>query len=81
MIPTYGNKQSLKDYDQKNSVEADDTHILHGLIHCNGFGHLISVNKFQLDSTILLTETDVINLWDIICYSLKPRFIFCLSFC
>nr|GEV86228.1 PHD finger protein At2g01810-like [Tanacetum cinerariifolium] len=73
MIPTYGHKQTLIGYDQKNSMEADDTHILHGLIHCNGFGHLISINKLQLDSTILLTESDVMNLWDSICYSLKTR--------
>ncbi|XP_024961182.1 PHD finger protein At2g01810-like [Cynara cardunculus var. scolymus] len=73
MIPPYGDKQPLKDHDQKNSLELDDTHILHGLIHCNGFGHLISINKLELGSSNCLTQTDVMNLWDSICSSLKTR--------
>ncbi|CAI9296642.1 unnamed protein product [Lactuca saligna] len=73
MIPSYGDKQPLKDHDQKNSLELDESHILHGLIHCNGFGHLISINKLELDSSNSLTETDVMNLWDSICNSLKTR--------
>ncbi|KAI3734121.1 hypothetical protein L6452_13584 [Arctium lappa] len=73
VIPSYGDKSPLKDYDVNNSLELDDTHILHGLIHCNGFGHLISINKFEVGSSICLTETDVMNLWDNICNSLKTR--------
>ncbi|KAL4575639.1 hypothetical protein LXL04_022490 [Taraxacum kok-saghyz] len=73
MIPSYGDKQPFKDHDQKNSLELDDSHILHGLIHCNGFGHLISINKLELDSSNFLAETDVMNLWDSICNSLKTR--------
>lgn len=76
MIPSYGDKQPLKDHDQKNSLELDESHILHGLIHCNGFGHLISINKLELDSSNSLTETDVMNLWDSICNSLKTRYVF-----
>ncbi|KAK9063803.1 hypothetical protein SSX86_017675 [Deinandra increscens subsp. villosa] len=73
MIPSYGDKQPLRDYDLNNSLELDDSHILHGLIHCNGFGHLISINKLDLGSSNSLTETDVMNFWDSICNSLKTR--------
>ncbi|KAI3730490.1 hypothetical protein L1987_61660 [Smallanthus sonchifolius] len=73
MIPAYGDKQPLKDYNQKNNLELDDSHILHGLIHCNGFGHLISVNKLDSGYANSLTESDVMNFWDGICNSLKTR--------
>lgn len=75
MIQPYGDKQLLKDYDHdsNNNLELDDSLILHGLIHCNGFGHLITINNLQLGSSISLTETDVMNLWDSICNSLKTR--------
>ncbi|KAK1416287.1 hypothetical protein QVD17_32076 [Tagetes erecta] len=73
MIPSYGDKRSLKDYDRNYNLELDDSYVLHGLIHCNGFGHLISVNKLELGSSISLTETDVMNFWDSICNSLKTR--------
>lgn len=80
MIPSYGDKRSLKDYDRNNNLELDDAYVLHGLIHCNGFGHLISINKLDLGSAISLTETDVMNFWDSICTSLKTRYIFIISF-
>ncbi|XP_071687303.1 PHD finger protein At2g01810-like [Rutidosis leptorrhynchoides] len=74
LILPYGDKQSLKDYyDHKNNLELDDSLILHGLIHCNGFGHLISVNNLELASSVSLTQSDVMNLWDCICNSLRTR--------
>ncbi|KAL8218546.1 hypothetical protein R6Q57_021919 [Mikania cordata] len=73
MIPSYGDKQPLKDYDRINNLELDDSFVLHGLIHCNGFGHLICINKLDLGSSNSLTETDVMNFWDSICNSLKTR--------
>nr|XP_043620114.1 PHD finger protein At2g01810-like [Erigeron canadensis] len=75
IIPSYGDKKPWKDYDPKKDSEHIDTQmILHGLIHCNGFGHLISVNNLKLPgSSNSLTETHIMNLWDSICTSLKTR--------
>ncbi|KAJ9554118.1 LOW QUALITY PROTEIN: hypothetical protein OSB04_018163 [Centaurea solstitialis] len=76
LIPSYGEKPPLmdRDHDQKkNNLELDDTSILHGLIHCNGFGHLISINKLEFGSSVCLSETDVMDFWDGICNSLKTR--------
>ncbi|XP_047331746.1 PHD finger protein MALE MEIOCYTE DEATH 1-like [Impatiens glandulifera] len=47
-------------------------HLLHALIHCNGFGHLLSINRIQCGSTFL-GETDFMNLWDRICTVLRIR--------
>ncbi|XP_076914230.1 PHD finger protein At2g01810-like [Bidens hawaiensis] len=73
MIPSYGEKPLLNDYDMNNGLELDDSYILHGLIHCNGFGHLISVNKLDLGSLVCLTESNVMSFWNSICSSLKTR--------
>ncbi|KAJ0553459.1 putative chromatin regulator PHD family [Helianthus annuus] len=73
MIPPYGDKQPMRDYDRNNNLELDDSYVLHGLIHCNGFGHLISVNKLDLGSANSLTQADVMSFWDGICTSLKTR--------
>lgn len=48
------------------------THILYGLIHCNGYGHLICVNGFKVDSNIFC-ESDLMDFWDRICSSLNTR--------
>ncbi|CDP05546.1 unnamed protein product [Coffea canephora] len=48
------------------------THILYGLIHCNGYGHLICINGVKAPSNFL-SETDAMNLWDRICSTLCTR--------
>ncbi|MCL7042852.1 hypothetical protein MKW94_007134 [Papaver nudicaule] len=48
------------------------THLLHGLIHCNGFGHLLRINGLEGGSKFL-TGRDVMDLWDRICTALRAR--------
>ncbi|KAG9137584.1 hypothetical protein Leryth_019770 [Lithospermum erythrorhizon] len=48
------------------------THLLHGLIHCNGFGHLICINGIEGGSKNLCGK-DIMDLWDRICTSLHAR--------
>nr|XP_027096197.1 PHD finger protein At2g01810-like [Coffea arabica] len=61
-----------------NSVPLKDnfldvrTHILYGLIHCNGYGHLICINGVKAPSNFL-SETDAMNIWDRICSTLCTR--------
>lgn len=50
-----------------------DTHVLHGLIHCNGYGHLLSINGVNEDS-IFLSGSDFMDLWDRLCTILKTRY-------
>ena len=60
----------------------DNTHLLHGVVHSNGFGHLILVNGREGGSTVL-TGSDIMNFWDRLCVTLAVRFVLlfiCSSF-
>ncbi|KAI7993638.1 PHD finger protein MALE MEIOCYTE DEATH 1 [Camellia lanceoleosa] len=48
------------------------THFLHGLIHCNGFGHLLCINGIEEDSNCL-PKFHLMDLWDRICTILQTR--------
>ncbi|KAF8370108.1 hypothetical protein HHK36_031859 [Tetracentron sinense] len=48
------------------------THILHGLIHCNGFGHLLCINGIEGGSKYLCGR-EIMDLWDRICTTLGTR--------
>uniref|UniRef100_A0A7N0UKI6 PHD-type domain-containing protein n=3 Tax=Kalanchoe fedtschenkoi TaxID=63787 RepID=A0A7N0UKI6_KALFE len=50
----------------------DQTHLLHGLIHCNGFGHLICINGKEGGSGVLCGR-EIMDLWDRICTRLQVR--------
>lgn len=55
------------------------THLLHGLIHCNGFGHLISINGIEGGSKYLCGR-QIMDLWDRICTNLHARYEFTSCF-
>ncbi|KAK3039344.1 hypothetical protein RJ639_028744 [Escallonia herrerae] len=48
------------------------THLLHGLIHCNGFGHLLSINGREAGCKYLRGK-EIMDLWDRICTNLHAR--------
>lgn len=48
------------------------THLLHGLIHCNGFGHLLCINGREGGSKYLCGR-EIMDLWDRICACLRTR--------
>ncbi|OVA04079.1 zinc finger protein [Macleaya cordata] len=48
------------------------THLLHGLIHCNGFGHLLCINGLEGGSKFLCGR-EIMDLWDRICNALRTR--------
>lgn len=48
------------------------THLLHGLIHCNGFGHLLCINGIEGGSKYLCGR-EIMDLWDRICTFLQTR--------
>ncbi|KAL5743540.1 hypothetical protein ACOSQ2_026656 [Xanthoceras sorbifolium] len=47
-------------------------HLLHGLIHCNGFGHLLCINGIEGGSKYL-SGREIMGLWDRICTNLRVR--------
>lgn len=49
------------------------THILHGLVHCNGFGHLLRLNGRDGGSHFVAGR-DVMDLWDRLCTALRVRY-------
>ncbi|GAV60463.1 PHD domain-containing protein [Cephalotus follicularis] len=48
------------------------THLLHGLIHCNGYGHLLCINGIEGGSKNLCGR-EIMDLWDRICAHLRTR--------
>ncbi|KAK4842654.1 hypothetical protein QYF36_025493 [Acer negundo] len=54
-----------------DSIEFD-THLLHGVIHCNGYGHLLSINGTKDYSNYLCGE-ELMNLWDCLCSCLRTQ--------
>ncbi|XP_015869864.3 PHD finger protein MALE MEIOCYTE DEATH 1 [Ziziphus jujuba] len=48
------------------------THLLHGLIHANGFGHLVCINGIEAGSKYLCGR-EIMDLWDRICTNLQAR--------
>ncbi|KAF2308777.1 hypothetical protein GH714_017728 [Hevea brasiliensis] len=50
----------------------DNTHLLHGVVHSNGFGHLLRVNGREGGSNIL-TGCHIMDFWDRLCAILAVR--------
>ncbi|XVE95615.1 hypothetical protein REPUB_Repub02eG0113600 [Reevesia pubescens] len=48
------------------------SHLLHGLIHCNGVGHLLCINGIEGGSKSL-SGREIMDLWDRICEILRAR--------
>ncbi|XP_020575908.1 PHD finger protein PERSISTENT TAPETAL CELL 1 [Phalaenopsis equestris] len=55
----------------KLRMEAEK-HLLHGILHFNGFGHLIRINGFEGGSEFT-SGHQIMNLWDRICKELQVR--------
>ncbi|KAK1288951.1 PHD finger protein [Acorus calamus] len=50
----------------------DSTHLLHGVVHSNGFGHLLRVNGREGGSKFL-SGFDIMSFWDRLCTVLHVR--------
>ncbi|XP_057527229.1 PHD finger protein MALE MEIOCYTE DEATH 1 [Amaranthus tricolor] len=48
------------------------THLLHGMIHCNGFGHILCINGIEGGSKYLCGR-EIMDLWDRVCTNLHTR--------
>ncbi|KAK8333065.1 hypothetical protein V6Z12_A10G179900 [Gossypium hirsutum] len=52
----------------------DTTHLLHGVIHSNGYGHLLRVNGMEGGSRVL-SGCHIMDFWDRLCKTLGVRLI------
>ncbi|KAL5703975.1 hypothetical protein ACHQM5_022461 [Ranunculus cassubicifolius] len=50
----------------------DTTHLLHGVVHGNGYGHLLRVNGREGGSKVL-SGCDIMGFWDRLCDALRVR--------
>lgn len=50
-------------------------HILHGVFHSNGFGHLLCINGLEMGSD--LPGYQVMDFWESLCNSLQARVRLC----
>lgn len=53
-----------------NLVELEG-HALHGVFHCNGFGHLLCINGVEMGNE--LTGHQIMDFWDRLCVGLRAR--------
>ncbi|KAG5411542.1 hypothetical protein IGI04_007861 [Brassica rapa subsp. trilocularis] len=59
---------------RKDSLEVTSSssrHLMHGVIHCNGFGHLLCINSDNVSS--FLSGDRAMDLWDRLCSTLHTR--------
>ena len=49
-------------------------HVMHGVFHSNGFGHLLCVNGLETGSD--LAGRHIIEFWDRLCTGLRVRLVF-----
>ena len=47
-------------------------HLLHGVVHLNGFGHLVALHGFEGGSDFIAGH-QIMDLWDRICAALNVR--------
>lgn len=52
----------------------DSTHLLHGVIHANGYGHLLRINGRESGSKTLM-GCDLMEFWDRLCKVLHVRYV------
>ncbi|BDA47154.1 probable PHD finger protein MALE MEIOCYTE DEATH 1 [Coccomyxa sp. Obi] len=59
-------------YTAPASVFDSQTHLLHGVLHANGFGHLLRINGLEGGSSAL-TGRQTMTMWDRLCELLRAR--------
>lgn len=58
----------------------DTTHLLHGVVHANGYGHLLRVNGRE-GGSMFLSGCHIMEFWDRICRTLGVRLVAYCKFC
>lgn len=56
-----------------NSLVELEGHMMHGVFHSNGFGHLLCVNGLETGSD--LAGHQILEFWDRLCTGLRARYV------
>ncbi|KQK13520.1 hypothetical protein BRADI_1g10680v3 [Brachypodium distachyon] len=70
------------DWDQHfgtDTLLGRNDHLLHGLIHSNGFGHLVTLHGRE-GGSIFLSGRDIMDIWDRLCSALRVRAVSLVDF-
>lgn len=57
---------------RRSSALEVQSHLLHGVLHSNGYGHLMRINGRERGSSVL-SGTQLMDFWDRLCMLLKAR--------
>lgn len=60
----------------KGSCLENRGHLLYGLIHCNGFGHLLCISGVEEEDSNCIPIVQIMDLWDRICTTLQTRYLY-----
>ncbi|XP_020244987.1 PHD finger protein At1g33420-like [Asparagus officinalis] len=64
---------TVADLDYRTYLKLQEsTHLMHGLVHSNGYGHLLRVNGREGGSQSI-TGSDIMGFWDHLCMMLQVR--------
>lgn len=61
-------------YGKSNILVESNGHVMHGVLHSNGFGHLLCVNGLENGSD--LAGYQIVEFWDRLCTGLRVRLVF-----
>jgi hypothetical protein len=59
--------------DKDSNLVESQGHLMHGVFHSNGFGHLLRVNGVEMGSD--LAGHHILDFWDRLCIGLRARWI------
>jgi hypothetical protein len=63
---------SMQEFVAAENMFYSKTHLLHGVFHMNGFGHLCRVNGREGGSS-MYSGTELMRVWDELCCVLRAR--------
>ena len=58
-------------YCRSNFLVQSQGHVMHGVFHSNGFGHLLCINGLEAGSD--LAGHSIVEFWDRLCTGLRVR--------
>ncbi len=65
---------SLRKMEAPDSLFESDNHCMHGVLHANGFGHLMRMNACDGNGIVdKLTGGQLMSIWDSLCELLAVR--------
>lgn len=64
----------LRGFGKPKLLAESERQVMHGVVHSNGFGHLLCINGLETGSD--LSGHQIIQFWDRLCTGLRVRLVF-----